>query len=161
MNQGMSLRKNSIYTIIAVALALASCNRPTIYSHYESINTNGWIRSDKAEFDIISQEDGNYFQTLGLRATNNYPFTNLTLIVDQQVFPDATHSSDTINIQMTNQEGNFLGKGLRHLQYDIPLPSITLKKGDSVHISISHYMKREVLPGITDIGISLKKQTNN
>jgi len=157
MNQRMSLRKNSIYTIIAVALALASCNRQTIYSHYESINTEGWIRSDKAEFDIISQEDGNYSQTMGLRATNNYPFTNLTLIVDQQVFPDSIHSSDTINIQMADLEGNFLGKGLTHLQYDIPLPPISLKKGDSIHVSISHYMKREVLPGITDIGISLKK----
>lgn len=154
----MHLLKNSIFTIMAVALTLASCNRPINYSHYESISTDGWLRSDQVEFDVAVTADGSYAQTLGLRTTSRYPFANLTLVVERQVFPALHHDIDTIAINLTDQEGNTLGQGFRHLQYNIPLSSMPLQDGDSVHVSIRHLMKRECLPGITDIGFSMKSE---
>ena len=33
-----------------------------------------------------------------------------------------------------------------------------LNKGDSIHLCISHNMKREIMPGIADVGICLKQK---
>jgi hypothetical protein len=33
-----------------------------------------------------------------------------------------------------------------------------LHRGDSLHLSVHHDMKREILPGITSVSIKLKKK---
>lgn len=153
----MNLLKHNIFTILAVALTLASCNRPMIYSHYENVNTEGWERSEYKEFSVKIPEDGTYSETIGLRATRAYPFTDITIIVSQHILPSDTSHSDTLNIAITDQEGNEQGLGIIHRQIDVPLSTIPLHKNDSLHISIRHFMRKEVLPGITDIGFSMER----
>lgn len=153
----MSLLRNSIFTIMAVALTLASCNRQTIYSHYESISTEGWERGDYKDFCIAVREDGTYTETIGLRSTRVYPFTNISVIVSQQAQLSGVQRVDTLNITLTGEDGNEMSQGINYRQMDVPLATIGLQAGDSVHVSIRHYMAKEVLPGITDIGFSMKK----
>lgn len=143
---------------MAVALALTSCNRHTIYSHYESIASEGWERNDSICFDIPTiPEDGEYTQTIGLRTDNTYPYKNLTLVVKRYEGRGARDEGrgarcDTLDIQIADDEGNLLGTGMNHYQYEMALPSITLHQGDSLHVSVTHLMRRECLPGITDLG---------
>ena len=42
-------------------------------------------------------------------------------------------------------------------QYIFPLKTLPLEKDDSLFIEIRHDMKREILPGITDVGIKLSR----
>ena len=153
----MSLLKNSIFMIMAVALTLTSCNRLMIYSHYESISTEGWERNDSKDFHVAIREGGTYAESFGLRTTRDYPYTNLSVIVTQQAQPSGIQRADTLNIDITDKEGNELGQGLNYRQIDIALPAIQLEAGDSLFVNIRHYMRRELLPGIADIGFSMKK----
>lgn len=152
----MSLLKNSIYTIMAVALTMTSCNRQMIYSHYESIDTEGWERHDCKGFHVAIEDKGTYTETIGLRTTGCYPFTNLTIIVTQQAQRSGIQRTDTLNTVLTDEEGYKLGQGTNYRQMDIPLPNIELEAGDSLFVSIRHIMESEILPGVSDVGVSLK-----
>ena len=81
----------------------------------------------------------------------------LTLIVDQTVLPIDTTYRDTINCQLVSPTGNVKGSGISNYQYRFNLTDIRLNEGDSLHIRIRHDMKREILPGITDIGVKITK----
>jgi gliding motility-associated lipoprotein GldH len=152
----MSLLKNSIYTIMAVALTLTSCNRQMIYSHYENIDSDGWTRDDCKDFYVAVKDKGTYTETLGLRTIGCYPYTNLTVIVTQQAQLSGIQRTDTLNITLTDDDGNELGQGTNYQQMDIALGDIELEADDSLFVSIRHHMSREVLPGIIDVGVSLE-----
>lgn len=142
-----------------VILALAACQQRAAYSHYEPVSLNGWNREDTVKFSFGPVAESNSFRkTLGLRASLDYPFTNLSLIVEQVVMPSGTVSCDTLDISLIDIDGSPKGKGVNHYQYNIPLNSISLLAGESLYISIHHNMKRENLPGISDIGLTLEGQ---
>ena len=71
--------------------------------------------------------------------------------------PAMTVKSDTLSCRLIDETGNALGNGVSNYQYLIPLTSLTLKKGDRLRIAIRHDMKREILPGISDIGLRLRR----
>ena len=156
----MSLLRNSIFSTIAfmaVALTLTSCNRQMIYSHYENIDDEGWNRNDTICFEIPNNRDGSYTEILGLRTRGDYPFSNLTLIICQHSNTQESINADTVNIETMSETGIPKGSGTNYRQIDIPLPTtVNLKAGDTLRVSIRHYMEREILPGITDVGVSLK-----
>ena len=155
----MSLKKhNLLFTVLTVALALTSCNRKTIYSHYEHTPIAGWEANDSLTFDVkpITTE-GIYDETVGLRISSAYPFMGLTLIVDQQL-PVGIHYIDTLHASLIDHDGTIQGLGISFFQYDFLLRSLPLNKDDSLHICIRHNMKREILPGISDVGITLTRK---
>ena len=55
-----------------------------------------------------------------------------------------------------DSKGNVEGKGVSYYQYDFPLSTLRLEKGDSLALVVRHAMKREILPGISDVGIMLR-----
>jgi len=142
-----------------IILAMAACQQRAAFSHYEPVPLNGWNREDTVKFTFGPVAENNSFsETLGLRANLDYPFTNLSLIVEQEVMPSGTVHCDTLDISMIDVDGSPKGKGVNHYQYDIPLNTISLLTGDSLFVSVRHNMKRENLPGISDIGLTLEKQ---
>ena len=57
-----------------------------------------------------------------------------------------------------DQSGNSKGKGLSLQQYDFDIDEMQLEQGDSLHIRVAHNMKREILPGVVDLGFILIKK---
>ena len=144
--------------MITVALALAGCNRKTIYSHYEHTPIGGWEKVDHLSFTLSPvPESGDFSEEVGLRINGAYPFMGLTLIVEQQTWPTGYMRSDTLSCNLIDEDGTILGEGISFYQYNFPMNNITLTEGDSLHVSIRHNMKREILPGISDIGLTLRK----
>lgn len=140
-------------------LTVAACSLDTVYSHYRSIASSGLDRCDTLLFDIPPlSEGGNYQEVVGLRITDDYPYTNLVLIVDQTAVKSGRTFRNTLECQFLNQGDPFQGGGVSHRQYTFPLTTLPLVAGDSLHITVRHGMKREVLPGITDVGMTLTRQ---
>ena len=54
-------------------------------------------------------------------------------------------------------EGHPIGTGVKHFNYSFRLKDLHLNEGDSLQINIVHNMKREIMPGISDIGIKLSE----
>lgn len=155
----MKKRKNNIliYLFAAVALAMASCNRLPIYSHYEHVGDEGWSRTDTLHFHIGVKEPGTYNVMLGLRANSSFPYTQIMLVVHSKEMKDKTEQVDSLLLDITDTEGHVLGNGISFYQYNQQLTTVSMQKKDSLFISVSHAMSRMLLPGIVDVGITISK----
>lgn len=150
--------KHYILTLIAVALALAGCDRDTLYYHYESTPIDGWERSDTLFFrNIAVKASSNYKEEVGLRINDDFPFQSLFLVVEQEVRPHNITRTDTLSCRLIDKNGIVKGRGLRFYQYNFHLTTLQLNAGDTLNVRIRHHMKRESLPGIANIGIKLSK----
>lgn len=145
--------------LLLFALAMASCNRGVVYSHYEHAPASGWEKNDTLFFEVPPvKEAGVYEEVLGMRILSDFPFQKLSLVINQLVYPEFQNIHQDFDCSLIDEQGVIKGHGIGHIQYEFPLREITLNEGDSLRIEIRHNMKREVMPSITDIGIKLKKR---
>lgn len=155
----MNKRNIFLSITVAVAMAFASCNRSTIYSQYLHTPLSGWEKNDTLTFSIPQmQTDMELKAIIGLRITDAYPFKTVCLIVDKAISPDNIIDSDTINCSLFDNDGMSKGRGVSCYQFNYHVSNMHLMKGDSVAIHIRHNMKREILPGISDVGITLEEK---
>lgn len=145
--------------ILAVATLCMSCNRHTVYNHYEHVTQGGWEKNDTLFYQVPPvKEAGTYEEIIGIRTDINFPFQSIALNVAQDVTPQGTHYQTTKNCLLYDASGKERGSGISRFQNEIYLTDIHLNKGDSVSICITHNMRRELMSGITDIGIILKRK---
>ena len=83
------------------------------------------------------------------------PFLSLTLQVEQTIYPLAQTHRHNVECSLINENGHPTGTGISFYRYEFPVGKIELNEGDSIQIHIVHNMKREIMPGISDIGIRL------
>lgn len=154
------MRKQLVFVFMAAMLImLAACNRRLVYDKYVSTPVTGWEKNDTLSFEISPVDSAASYQSyLGLRITDAYPFTALTLIVEQHVYPCDEVMVDTVHCQLTDDRGNATGNGLSYHQYKFPITLMQLQHGDSIHVRVRHDMKREILPGVSDVGLSLRRE---
>lgn len=148
------------FLIAFTALAgLSSCDESLVYSHYEHTQLSGWEKSDTLYFNTPRMnQKGRYRIELGLRTTGDYPFTSLTLSIEQCVFPANSTKNYSIKCQLMEENGITKGQGVSVYQFAFPVADVDLNEDDSVQIRIRHDMKREILPGISDVGIKLSRK---
>ena len=157
-----------ILFILSVIAVLASCTERKVYDHYDHTPLSGWDRVDELSYEVPAIADsGRYVTTLGLRINETYPFQALTLIVKHDIYnkvgaknkPKIIKSfSDTVNCVLFDNKGTIKGNGISYFQYHYRISEEELKQGDSLHVSVRHGMRREIIPGISDIGISVTRQ---
>jgi gliding motility-associated lipoprotein GldH len=146
-----------VMSLVALLTMLASCGgRTTVYHHYEHTPVAGWDKNDTLTFTIGPIAESNVFsEEIGLRINGLYPFMSLCLVVDQVRTPGFIIRRDTLSCSLIDQRGNIKGQGISRYQYIFHLDDIHLNSNDSLRVSIHHNMKREILPGITDVGVRL------
>ena len=145
--------------ILATGLLLCACGRQKIYSRFEHVSDTGWEKVDTIDFYIPPiAESGTYHEALELRIDNTYPFQSLTMEVTQTVFPENKENIYNKVCQLIDKKGNIIGSGISLFSYTFPFNNIMLNRGDSLHITIVHCMKREIMPGVVDVGVTLTKQ---
>lgn len=144
--------------VLTVTAGFCSCDRKTIYYHYENTPLAGWEKNDTIMFDVSPVTAGSYRQELGLRIDDDYPFMGLCLVIRQVILPSGYEHSDTLNCSLVDEKGNKKGTGLSCYQYQFHVNTLRLQDGDSLHITVRHNMKREIMQGIRDIGIRMVRE---
>ena len=158
MRRPIILKKMTPLIIAVSIIILSSCHLRTVYYQYHSTPVQGWEKNDTLLFDVPPMaEAGNYHSILGLRISKAFPFTDLYLVVEQTVLPSMTSICDTVKCNIANEDGRLKTHGVSYYQYQFPITDIKLMKGDSIHISVRHCMKRDILPGVSDIGIRIRR----
>ena len=119
--------------VALVAALVSACTMDTVFHRYSHTSVSGWEKNDTLKFYVPPLHQGGVFaQQLDVRITGAYPFTAATLIVKQRIVP-----------------GNY--------QYSYPIAKPDLREGDSLVVSIYHDMKRDMLPGISDVGLHISR----
>ena len=149
----------ALLTAFTIVTGLSACDESLAYSHYEHTQLAGWEKSDTLYFNTPRmRQKGRYRMELGLRTTGDYPFTSLTLSIEQRVFPAKSIKNYRIKCKLMEENGVTRGQGVSVYQFAFPVADVDLNEGDSVQIRIRHDMKREILPGIADVGIKLSRK---
>ncbi len=149
---------------LAAACLLTGCLKDTVFYHYEHTPSAGWEKNDPVEFSTGQMAgSGSYQQQVGLTVSRDYPFRSLTIIVEQRVFHKAAGRAvetlyDRLDCKLMDSNGNMLGDGISQYQYLFPLRTLDAEQGDSIAVSIHHDMKREILPGIINVGMRMSRK---
>ncbi len=160
----------NLFIIIIISLSITSCNDTTVFSTYKPISKSQWHKDSIINFtfnpiDTISKNN----LYINLRNNNDYQYSNLYLIVGID-FPDNKSIVDTLEYEMTDAEGKFLGTGFtdlkeNKLEYktDVNFPTT-----GTYTIFIQQAMRKsgeangiDFLEGITDVGLQIEKITTN
>ena len=141
-----------------VVFSVTACDHK-VYDHYCHTPVAGWEKNDTLCYDIAPmQQQGMYQLGVGLRLSNAYPFMGITLIVEQTVWPQRRTLIDTVECRLVGQHGKHKQHGISYFQYTQPIGKLSLQAGDSLHITVRHDMQRDILPGVSDVGIFMTKQ---
>lgn len=146
-------------------LLLVSCESSLIYDQYEPIKNHQWSSNNAIEFivtntDTISQK--NVF--INIRNNKDYEFSSLFLITKIE-FPKGLHVVDTLEYEMTNAEGKWLGTGFTDIKENklfFKEHVIFNEKGEykfsvqQATRSIHDIEGENPLKGITDVGLSIE-----
>jgi len=151
-------KRFSLLLLLLLGL-LTACDNKKVYDEYVHAPIKGWEKNDHLAFSIPKmQDDGDYALQLEMRTDNSFPFMTVVLIVDQKIMPANDFYSDTLTCGIIDKRGNSLGKGINIYQHSFDISNRHLNEGDSLYITVRHDMKREMLPGISDVGIVLSRR---
>ena len=154
-----------IIALMVITMGAGSCSDPRTYNRYKSVSLQGWSRKDTLTFDIPRQWEGKYQLDLCLRAAQTYPYRNISMIIERKVIyyrqrkkREKTYN-DTINCEIINDKGILVGhKGITSTEIRQAITSFHLNRNDSMQVKIHHIMSREIIPGISDIGVKILKK---
>lgn len=159
--------KNSNYiSILLLVLVLVSCDSKRVFDEYSSISDGFWDKGDAIAFnfsitDTITKK--NLF--INLRNNNSYKFSNLFLITELK-FPDGHKVTDTLEYDMADKTGEFLGTGFSEIKENklFYKENILFPNTGDYEIAINHAMRKsdevnglQILTGITDLGFRIEK----
>jgi gliding motility-associated lipoprotein GldH len=147
-------------------ILILSCNQNKIYDQYQPVKNLEWSPSTNFEFivnntDTISKR--NVF--INIRNNKNYEFSSLFLIAKIE-FPSGYKLVDTLEYEMTNAQGKFLGQGFSDVKENklfLREKVVLSEKGDYKFLiqqatrSINDIEGKNPLKGITDVGLSIEK----
>ena len=150
-----------ICTALSVLLFLTlmpSCTDGMAGFDSRQVDIDGWQRADTLTFHLTDLQKGSsYCAELDIRITDAYPLMTLALAVKQTLHANRKTVVDTVFLQVYDDVGRMLGKGLTRKAYSLPLTTLTPTVDDSLTITLHHIMMQDTLPGITDIGVRLKR----
>ncbi len=158
------MRKTGV--LLVVLWLIQSCQSDMVFNEYQKITKAEWAQNHIVEFEIAMQDSiipYNIF--INLRNTKDYEFSNLFLIT-QMTFPNQTIVVDTLEYEMTDVNGRFLGSGFSDIKENklFYKENIRFHQKGKYFLQIQQAMRKrnEVsginpLHGISDIGISIEK----
>lgn len=155
--------RNSLLAISAFIMLLTiSCNRGTYFADTVKMEGETWSMFDPCKFTCMVDDTIRVFNIdLSVRTSTKYPYRNLYLFVVTS-FPSGSTVTDTIQVMLANEKGDWLGRGAGDLrELTIPYKSnVYFPEKGEYHFKVIQGMRDTVLKGVYDLGmrISLKEK---
>ena len=139
---------------------LQSCDSKRFFEENKSIEKSVWKSKDKAIFTVLITDIlSSYDFSINLRNRGDYQYSNIYLFL-KTVFPDGKIARDTIECQLADYEGKWLGSGISTVKFNRFLFQKGVRfpqKGQYV-FEVEQAMRVSDLKGISDIGIRIEKE---
>lgn len=160
------LKKNSSFIFLITVVLLSSCADKIEFTKFKSVQNSSWEANKNVsfEFDVLDTiAPKNLF--IHIRNNNAYRFSNLYMITALN-FPDGNNIIDTLQFEMADATGKYLGKGFTEVKEN----KLFYKKekvfpsAGKYKLYIRHAMRKsgevEIIPfleGVQDVGFSVEK----
>ena len=153
--------------MICALLVLGSCTDSLVYSEYKATTNGRWNKDDIKKFEVSEMDSvATHDVFIVIRNDNTFPFSNLFLIAELNT-PDNQIIRDTLEYEMADPEGNWLGKGYGSIRENKLWykENIVFDQNGVYTIELSHAMRQngkvegiDNLLGITDVGIEVERR---
>lgn len=138
-----------------LSLLLSGCMDRTVFHHCQSVPQCVWQQEDTLLFRPDTLAPGQpYTLQVQARILQDYPYRQLQILVEHNL--EKEPRADTLLLQITDTAGVMLGRQIFLHQVHTATHTFTPQQSRG-WIRIRHLMRREALPGISDIGIRLQK----
>ncbi len=145
--------------VASFIITLGSCSKNVVYSKYETFKENEWHAKDKAVFDFeITDTQTLNNISLMVRHADAYPYNNLFVFVTTK-YPDGKILSDTMEIILANQKGEWQGSGAGDI-YDFKIPvkkNVRFPLPGKYQFTFEQGMRVDPLVFIMDFGLEIEK----
>lgn len=158
--------KETTRLLLFLVVLFTSCDENRVFDSYKAIDGAIWSRNEPVDFEFsISDTIHKHNLFFSVRNNQDYEFSNLFLI-SQLKFPNGKKVVDTLEYEMADPRGRFLGNGLSSNKESKLFfkENIIFPVGGDYSVSISQAMRKrgEVegileLHGITDVGFRIEK----
>lgn len=142
---------------ILLPLLFIGCKTNNVYTGSQKVDEDGWKMDSSYSFQFeIKDTTKAYTVEFLVRNTPTYKYQNLWLFV-KKVEPDFSSSSDTAQLFLADDFGNWVGSGIGSIysaEY-IYLDSVRFSQTGTYMYIIHHGMRTDSLEGIHDIGLSV------
>jgi gliding motility-associated lipoprotein GldH len=155
-----------IILILGVLSICTSCDSDRVFDKYTSLEKNSWLQDVPINFDfkIVDTTSRNNLY-LNIRNNKDYRYSNL-FVITHLIFPNGKKIVDTLQYEMANKNGKFLGTGISEIKHS----RLFLKQNSIFPLSgkykmlIWQAMRKngsvngiKKLTGITDVGFRIEK----
>lgn len=155
--------------IIMVLLAMVSCDDNLVATDSFSFDKASWPASQKVDFKMNPQDTiHNYGIFLNMRNNKEYAFKNLWLIT-QIKFPQGKIVTDTLQYEMADAQGRFLGSGKDIVENKLVFKKdFRFRESGTYELTLQQAMRKsgnaaplEQLEGVLDVGYTIEKDIQN
>ena len=156
--------RNYSYSVLFF-LFLVSCNTNLDYSQYQSVENHEWDSNEVVEFIVDNQDTiskKNVF--INIRSNKNYEFSSI-FILSKIEFPKGLQIVDTLEYEMTNAEGKWLGTGFTDIKENklFYKEQVVFEELGPYKFSIQQATRgindiegTQALKGVTNVGLSIE-----
>lgn len=160
------LKKFFIYYIkaglaLCALFLLNACHTDTRYHVYQSVpGKEGWNKSDSLTFHLpVEIPVGEYRMEIGVRYTGEYPYRDIWLSVTESEGDALPSRTDTLHIYLADEKGRWMrGGAIGGLYQHVHVSGKPfIFSADSIDriFRITHLMRKNPLPGVSDVGVRL------
>ena len=159
-------KKTSKFVFLIVVIFLVSCNDSISFTKYESLPNATWEAHKNITFEFEITDTivpKNLF--INLRNNKEYSYSNLYIITSLK-FPNGDEIIDTLQYEMADNAGNYLGKGFTDIKENklfYKEEKVFPETGKYV-FNMYHAMRKngdlKIIPfleGVQDVGFSIEK----
>lgn len=150
--------------IIALAIAMTSCEEPAMYDEFVPISDAGWSADSSVTFDVVVNDTtSRYAVYVRIRHNADFPYQNLYMFRsirngNEQIY------EDKINYRVAEPNGKWLGDGFGALKtIDAPYSRNSLKftKRGTYQFRFTQGMRDSVLQGVEEVGLRIVPLNNS
>lgn len=162
------MHKSYVPILIILVTCLVSCDSKRVFDQYKSI-PGTWNKDSIITFTLHNMDSvANYNLFINVRNNSAYAYSNLFLIAQIQ-FPQGKVITDTLEYQMAQPTGEWLGTGFgdvkeNKLWYK---ENVKFNEPGEYQVSIQQAMRKRDsergitdLKGITEVGFRIENTTN-
>ncbi|MDO6674480.1 gliding motility lipoprotein GldH [Tenacibaculum sp. 1_MG-2023] len=158
--------RSKIGIFFLVATLFASCDSNREFDNYMALPKSSWNKKNAIQFTFpINDSIGKKNLFINLRNNKDYAYSNLFLIT-QMNFPDGQIIIDTLEYDMADVTGKFLGQGFTDIKENklFYKENITFPRKGKYTFKVRQAMRKngeiegvEELKGITHVGFRIEK----
>ena len=143
--------------IVGIALLLFACGEERMYEEYHSFDADSWQETDSISFDLSDLDSVRGRAVVGIRYTEEYPFSNCYIKVIVQDSRRVVLMDSLWNVPIFDrQTGKPIGQGFGNTftTYDTLPITIPTK---AAKVIMLQYMRQAELEGIEAVGLKVLK----